>query len=63
MFDYGLLTCVRDVSYFYQLVKRSPKLNSQFQKLFALPSEEFLINDYACAIKKKIPIQVCHELQ
>ncbi|BBN07769.1 hypothetical protein MPTK1_4g06300 [Marchantia polymorpha subsp. ruderalis] len=40
-----------------KLVKRSPKLNSQFQKLFALPSEEFLINDYACAIKKKIPIQ------
>jgi hypothetical protein len=23
-----------------------------------LPAEEFLINDFACAIKRKIPIQV-----
>ena len=42
-----------------QVVKRSAQKNGSFQKLFALPAEEFLINDFACAIKKKILIQVC----
>ncbi|KAG0591890.1 hypothetical protein KC19_1G209800 [Ceratodon purpureus] len=37
--------------------KRSAQKNSSFQKLFSLPAEEFLINDFACAIKRKIPIQ------
>ncbi|KAL3687800.1 hypothetical protein R1sor_014109 [Riccia sorocarpa] len=40
-----------------KLARRPPKQNTHFQKLFSLPPEEFLINDYACAIKKKIPIQ------
>ncbi|CAM6094736.1 unnamed protein product [Calypogeia fissa] len=40
-----------------KIVRRSPQRNKEFQKLFALPQEEFLINDYACAIKRKIPIQ------
>jgi hypothetical protein len=41
-----------------QVLKRSAQRNSSFQKLFSLPAEEFLINDFACAIKRKIPIQV-----
>lgn len=45
---------------FVQVVKRSAQKNGSFQKLFALPAEEFLINDFACASKKKILIQVCH---
>ncbi|KAG0631154.1 hypothetical protein M758_1G231500 [Ceratodon purpureus] len=40
-----------------KVVKRSAQKNGSFQKLFALPAEEFLINDFACAIKKKILIQ------
>ena len=42
-----------------QVVKRSAQKNGSFQKLFALPAEEFLINDFACAAKRKILIQVC----
>lgn len=42
-----------------QVVKRSAQKNGSFQKLFALPAEEFLINDFACASKRKILIQVC----
>lgn len=41
-----------------QVRKRSAQKNNSFQKLFSLPAEEFLINDFACAIKRKIPIQV-----
>lgn len=37
--------------------KRSAQKNNSFQKLFSLPAEEFLFNDFACAIKRKIPIQ------
>ncbi|CAK9278846.1 unnamed protein product [Sphagnum jensenii] len=40
-----------------KVLKRSAQRNSSFQKLFSLPAEEFLINDFACAIKRKIPIQ------
>lgn len=36
---------------------RSPQTNSAFQKLFALPPEEFLINDFACHLKRKMPLQ------
>nr|CAD1836416.1 unnamed protein product [Ananas comosus var. bracteatus] len=36
---------------------RSPHKNSAFQKLFGLPPEEFLINDYSCSLKRKIPLQ------
>lgn len=43
---------------YLQVLKRSAQRNSSFQKLFSLPAEEFLINDFACAIKRKIPIQV-----
>lgn len=45
-----------------QVNKRSAQRNSNFQKLFSLPVEEFLINDFACAIKRKIPIQVRFKL-
>lgn len=36
---------------------RSPQTNSAFQKLFSLPPEEFLINDFTCHLKRKMPIQ------
>ncbi|KAL0534460.1 hypothetical protein IC582_028751 [Cucumis melo] len=36
---------------------RSPQSNSAFQKLFGLPAEEFLINDFTCHLKRKMPIQ------
>ncbi|CAK8564500.1 unnamed protein product [Lathyrus sativus] len=36
---------------------RSPQTNSAFQKLFSLPPEEFLINDFTCHLKRKMPLQ------
>ncbi|KAF5191596.1 C2 and gram domain-containing protein [Thalictrum thalictroides] len=36
---------------------RSPQTNSTFQKLFGLPPEEFLINDFTCHLKRKLPLQ------
>ncbi|PKA60318.1 C2 and GRAM domain-containing protein [Apostasia shenzhenica] len=36
---------------------RSPQTNSAFQKLFGLPPEEFLINDFTCHLKRKMPVQ------
>ncbi|KAF3451905.1 hypothetical protein FNV43_RR08001 [Rhamnella rubrinervis] len=36
---------------------RSPQTNSTFQKLFGLPPEEFLINDFTCHLKRKMPLQ------
>ncbi|KAK1395434.1 C2 and GRAM domain-containing protein [Heracleum sosnowskyi] len=36
---------------------RSPQTNSAFQKLFNLPPEEFLINDFTCQLKRKLPLQ------
>ncbi|KAL3521797.1 hypothetical protein ACH5RR_014631 [Cinchona calisaya] len=36
---------------------RSPQTNSAFQKLFGLPPEEFLINDFNCHLKRKMPLQ------
>lgn len=42
-----------------QIKLRSPQTNSAFQKLFGLPPEEFLINDFSCHLKrKKMPLQV-----
>ncbi|KAL0310803.1 UNVERIFIED_CONTAM: C2 and GRAM domain-containing protein [Sesamum angustifolium] len=37
---------------------RSPQTNSAFQKLFGLPPEEFLINDFACNLKRRMPLQI-----
>ncbi|XP_021888862.1 C2 and GRAM domain-containing protein At5g50170 isoform X3 [Carica papaya] len=37
---------------------RSPHRNSAFQKLFGLPPEEFLISDFTCQLKRKMPLQV-----
>uniref|UniRef100_A0A2N9IT31 C2 domain-containing protein n=1 Tax=Fagus sylvatica TaxID=28930 RepID=A0A2N9IT31_FAGSY len=37
---------------------RSPHRNSTFQKLFGLPPEEFLISDYTCSLKRKMPLQI-----
>ncbi|KAG6387535.1 hypothetical protein SASPL_152727 [Salvia splendens] len=36
---------------------RSPQTNSTFQKLFGLPPEEFLINDFSCYLRRKMPLQ------
>lgn len=36
---------------------KSPQTNSAFQKLFGLPPEEFLINDFTCHLKRKMPLQ------
>ncbi|ONK69345.1 uncharacterized protein A4U43_C05F21890 [Asparagus officinalis] len=36
---------------------RSPQTNSAFQKIFNLPPEEFLINDFTCHLKRKMPMQ------
>ncbi|KAF7803886.1 C2 and GRAM domain-containing protein [Senna tora] len=36
---------------------RSPQTNSAFQKLFGLPCEEFLINDFTCYLRRKMPLQ------
>ncbi|KAF9607807.1 hypothetical protein IFM89_001528 [Coptis chinensis] len=36
---------------------RSPQTNSAFQKVFGLPPEEFLINDFTCHLKRKLPLQ------
>ncbi|KAL2935787.1 hypothetical protein RDABS01_018905 [Bienertia sinuspersici] len=36
---------------------RSPHKNSSFQKLFGLPPEEFLIKDYSCSLRRKMPLQ------
>ncbi|CAL5203287.1 unnamed protein product [Lathyrus oleraceus] len=35
----------------------SPQRNSTFQKLFGLPPEEFLISDFTCYLKRKMPLQ------
>ncbi|KAL2503310.1 hypothetical protein Fot_37158 [Forsythia ovata] len=36
---------------------KSPHRNSMFQKIFGLPPEEFLISDFSCSLKKKMPLQ------
>eukprot|EP01018_Ginkgo_biloba_P010181 Gb_29807 [translate_table: standard] len=40
-----------------KIARRSPQRNSTFQKLFGLPPEEFLINDFSCYLKRKMPLQ------
>ncbi|XP_042950527.1 C2 and GRAM domain-containing protein At5g50170 isoform X3 [Carya illinoinensis] len=40
-----------------KLSLRSPQKNSTFQKLFILPPEEFLISDFTCHLKRKMPLQ------
>eukprot|EP00249_Psilotum_nudum_P022501 c28540_g1_i1 orf=517-3660(+) len=40
-----------------KISRRSPQKNLSFQRLFLLPSEEFLINDFSCALKRKLPLQ------
>ncbi|OEL30515.1 C2 and GRAM domain-containing protein [Dichanthelium oligosanthes] len=37
---------------------RSAQTNAAFRKLFALPPEEFLIDDFTCHLKRKMPLQV-----
>ncbi|XP_006656227.1 C2 and GRAM domain-containing protein At1g03370-like [Oryza brachyantha] len=36
---------------------RSTQTNAAFRKLFNLPSEEFLIDDFTCHLKRKMPLQ------
>ncbi|KAH9308298.1 hypothetical protein KI387_036209, partial [Taxus chinensis] len=40
-----------------KIIRRSPQKNLSFQRLFSLPPEEFLINDFACAVKRKLHLQ------
>ncbi|KAG8076101.1 hypothetical protein GUJ93_ZPchr0006g40923 [Zizania palustris] len=40
-----------------KIVVRSPHTNSAFQKIFSLPPEEFLINDFTCHLKRKMLTQ------
>lgn len=37
--------------------RRSFVKNASFQKLFSLPSEEFLVNDFSCSLKRKFLLQ------
>ncbi|XVE56343.1 hypothetical protein DITRI_Ditri04bG0001700 [Diplodiscus trichospermus] len=36
---------------------RSPQKNSTFQKLFGLPPEEFLVSDFTCQLRRKLPVR------
>uniref|UniRef100_A0ACD5ZVM5 Uncharacterized protein n=1 Tax=Avena sativa TaxID=4498 RepID=A0ACD5ZVM5_AVESA len=40
-----------------KIAMRSPHTNSEFQKIFSLPPEEFLINDFTCHLKRKMLTQ------
>ncbi|XP_020090459.1 C2 and GRAM domain-containing protein At1g03370 isoform X2 [Ananas comosus] len=40
-----------------KITVRSPQTNSEFQKIFSLPPEEFLINDFTCHLKRKMLTQ------
>ncbi|KAI3820730.1 hypothetical protein L1987_08278 [Smallanthus sonchifolius] len=40
-----------------ELNVKSPHRNSTFQKLFSLPPEEFLVSDFSCSLKRKLPLQ------
>ncbi|XP_044961910.1 C2 and GRAM domain-containing protein At1g03370 isoform X2 [Hordeum vulgare subsp. vulgare] len=40
-----------------KIAMRSPHTNLEFQKIFALPPEEFLINDFTCHLKRKMLTQ------
>ncbi|KMZ70690.1 C2 and GRAM domain-containing protein [Zostera marina] len=40
-----------------KLSLRSPQTNLTFQKMFCLPTEEFLVNDFSCYLKRKMPLQ------
>lgn len=41
-----------------QINLRSAQTNAAFRKLFTLPPEEFLIDDFTCHLKRKMPLQV-----
>lgn len=36
---------------------QSPHRNSTFQKIFGLPPDEFLISDFMCSLKRKMPLR------
>ncbi|NP_001317500.1 C2 and GRAM domain-containing protein At1g03370 isoform X1 [Zea mays] len=40
-----------------KIAMRSPHTNLAFQKIFSLPPEEFLINDFTCHLKRKMLTQ------
>jgi hypothetical protein len=54
----GLFSNHRDVAHIMQINLRSTQTNAAFRKLFALPPEEFLIDDFTCHLKRKMPLQV-----
>lgn len=37
--------------------RKKTQKNAAFQKLFSLPENELLINDFTCAVKKSLPLQ------
>ncbi|KAJ4758652.1 C2 calcium/lipid-binding and GRAM domain containing protein [Rhynchospora pubera] len=41
----------------HKITMRSPEAHAEFQKIFHLPPEEFLINDFSCQLKRKMPLQ------
>ena len=54
----GLFSCYSDLDHTMQINLRSTQTNAAFRKLFALPPEEFLIDDFTCHLKRKMPLQV-----
>ncbi|XP_074573271.1 C2 and GRAM domain-containing protein At1g03370-like [Curcuma longa] len=40
-----------------KITLKPPQINSAFQKLFGLPADEFLINDFTCHLNRKMPMQ------
>ncbi|KAK8923552.1 C2 and GRAM domain-containing protein [Platanthera zijinensis] len=40
-----------------KLTPRPPHKNMIFQKIFSLPPEEFLVEDFSCYLKRKLPLQ------
>ncbi|TVU05405.1 hypothetical protein EJB05_48566 [Eragrostis curvula] len=40
-----------------KMTLRSPRTNTAFQELFSLPAEEFLISNFTCYLKRKLPTQ------
>jgi hypothetical protein len=55
---YPILSLLTYRTFILQIAVRSPHANLAFQKIFSLPAEEFLINDFTCHLKRKMLTQV-----
>lgn len=40
-----------------KIARSSLQKNASFQRLFSLPAEEFLVNDFSCSLKRKLLLQ------